>query len=133
MTLKNFLTILLLTVCASVVGQKFMIKGNDTLPYADKMVIQTDTTYIGDKTFYPGDTLYEGTCESFEKIKGVIVNRTDASCLRQGLWIITDSIGNYWTGIYRDNIETGLWKLFDKDGRLIKESESISIGKKTYD
>jgi hypothetical protein len=133
MILKNFWTILFLIVSASVVGQKFMIKDNDTLPYADKIVIQTDTTYLGGKTFYPGDTLYESTCETFEKIKGLIVNWTDADCLRQGIWIITDSLGNYWTGIYHDNIQMGMWKLFVKNGKLIKETETISVGKETYE
>src|SRR4051794_28033135 len=113
MTLKNFLTPLLLIVSLAVAGQKFMIKDNDTLPYFTKIA--------------------EGTCETFEKINGAIVNRTDGGCLRQGLWIITDSFGNYWTGIYHDNVETGIWKFFDTSRRLIKESESISVGKEIYE
>ncbi len=113
-------------------GQKFMIKNGDTLPYQEKMVIQTDTVYFGDQTYYPGDTLYEGACRTFEKTNGQIVNQSDEHCLRQGLWTITDSLGNYWTGIYHDNNEVGIWKRFDKSGKLLKETEEVSISKDTY-
>jgi hypothetical protein len=109
-----------------------MIQGNDTLPYKDKMVIQSDTIYFGDKTYYPGDTLYEGTCQSFEKINGQIVNQSDNGCLRQGLWIITDSLGTYWTGTYHNGNKKGIWKRFDKSGKLLKEIEKVSFGKDTY-
>jgi len=62
-----------------------MIKNGDTLPYQEKMVIQTDTVYFGDKTYYSGDTLYKGACRTFEKINGQIANQSDDHCLRQGL------------------------------------------------
>lgn len=113
-------------------GQKFMIKNGDTLPYQEKMKIRTDTLYLGDKTFYPGDTLYEGACRTFEKVNGQIINQSDDRCLRQGLWIITDSLGNYWTGNYKNNKEIGIWKRFDKQGNLIKETRQVHLGQDSY-
>jgi hypothetical protein len=109
-----------------------MIKNGDTLPYQDKMVIQNDTAYFGDNTYYPGDTLYEGACRTFEKVNGQIVNQSDDQCLRQGLWIITDSAGNYWTGIYHNSNEKGIWKKFDKSGKLLRDTEVVSFGNDTY-
>jgi hypothetical protein len=123
---------MLLAISVSAFGQKFMIKGKDTLPYKDKMVIQKDTYYSAEKTYYPGDTLYEGTCWSFEKINGRIVNQTDSLCLQQGLWIISDSLKNYWTGIFQDGKEIGIWRKFDKRKKLIKETERVHLGKDTY-
>lgn len=96
------------------------------------MVIQKDTSYWGKKTYYPGDTLYEGTCWTFEKRNGQIVNQTDSLCLSQGLWIITDSLGNYWQGVYQDGQEAGIWRRFDKSGRLLKEREDVQLIKQTY-
>jgi hypothetical protein len=116
---------------ATAFGQKFMIQGNDTLLYKDKMRILTDTEYYGDKTYYPGDTLYEGSCNTFERVNGQIINQSKG-CLRQGLWIITDSLGNYWTGNYHNNHEAGIWKRFDKSGKLLKETEEVSFAKDTY-
>lgn len=113
-------------------GQKFMIKNGDTLPYQEKMVIQTDTVYFGDKTLYPGDTLYEGVCRTFEKINGQIVNQSDDHCLRQGLWTITDSLGNYWTGYYKNNRQTGIWRRFDKEANLLKENRQVHLGQDSY-
>lgn len=79
-----------------------------------------------------GDTVYLGACWTFEKLNGQIVNQSDDHCLRQGLWTITDSLGNYWTGNYHDNNEIGIWKQFDKNGKLLKETEEVSFGKDTY-
>ncbi len=109
-----------------------MIHGNDTLPYQDKLVILADTEYYGNKIYYPRDTLYEGACHTFEKINGQIVNLSDGECLRQGLWIITDSTGNYWTGIYKNNLAVGIWKQYDKNRKLIKEQEDITLGSDSY-
>jgi hypothetical protein len=97
-----------------------MIKDNDTLPYKLEMEIRD------------GDTTYLGACRTFEKINGQIVNQSDDQCLRQGLWTITDSLGNYWTGNYHDNNEVGIWKRFDKSGKLLTETEEVSFGKNTY-
>ena len=97
-----------------------MIKDNDTLPYKLEMEIRD------------GDTTYLGACWTFEKVNGQIINQSDDHCLRQGLWIITDSLGNYWTGNYHDNNEVGIWKKFDKSGKLLKETEEVSFGKDTY-
>ena len=97
-----------------------MIKDNDTLPYKLEMEIRD------------GDTAYLGACRTFEKINGQIVNQSDDHCLRQGLWTITDSLGNYWTGNYHDNNEVGIWRQFDKSGKLLKETEEVSFGKDTY-
>jgi hypothetical protein len=97
-----------------------MIKDNDTLPYKLEMEIRN------------GDTTFLDACRTFEKINGQIVNQSDDQCLRQGLWTITDSLGNYWNGNYQDNNEVGIWKRFDKSGKLLTETEEVSIGKDTY-
>lgn len=102
-------------------GQKFMIKDNDTLPYQETMEVREN-----------GDTVFFSACWTFEKVNGKIVNQTDDHCLRQGLWIITDSLGNYRTGIYHNGNEKGIWKRFDKNGKLLKETEEVSFGKDTY-
>jgi hypothetical protein len=102
-------------------GQKFMIKENDTLPYQETIEVLEN-----------GDTIYLGTCWTFEKVNGQIVNQSDEHCLRQGLWTINDSLGNYWTGTYHNGNEKGIWKQFDKSGKLLKETEEVSIGKDTY-
>lgn len=98
-----------------------MVKGNDTLPYQETMEVREN-----------GDTVYLGACQTFEKINGQIVNQSDGNCLRQGLWTITDSLGNYWAGNYHDNNQVGIWQQFDKSGKLIKETEEVSFGKDTY-
>lgn len=102
-------------------GQKYMIMDNDTLPYQETMEVLEN-----------GDTVYHGACWTFEKVNGQIVNQSDDHCLQQGLWIITDSLGNYWTGIYHNGNEKGIWKQFDKSGKLLKEKEDVSFGKDTY-
>lgn len=101
-------------------GQKFMIKNNDTLPYKVETEIRD------------GDTMYLHTCWSFEIVNAQIINQTDNQCKRQGLWTITDSLGNYRTGNYQDNNEVGIWKRFDKSGKLLTETENVSFGKDTY-
>lgn len=98
-----------------------MVKDNDTLPY-------TKTMEVGEN----GDTLYLSPCRTFEKVNGQIINQSDDHCLRQGFWTITDSLGNYWSGNYHDNNEVGIWKHFDRSGKLLKETESVSFGKDTY-
>ncbi len=102
-------------------GQMFMVKDTDTLPYQETMEVHQN-----------GDTVYFGACRTFEKVNGQIINQSDDHCLRQGLWTITDSLGNYWTGNYYDNNEVGVWKQFDKSGKLLKETEEVSFGKDTY-
>src|SRR5689334_14734066 len=97
-----------------------MIKGNDTLPYKETMEVRN------------GDTVYLGACYTFEKINGEIVNQSDKRCLRQGLWIITDSLGNHRTGNYSNSNKVGIWKWTDKNGKLLKETEEISSGNDTY-
>jgi hypothetical protein len=109
-----------------------MIKNGDTLPYQVIMKIQTDTLYLGEKTLYPGDTLYEGVCRTFEKVNGQIINQSDDRCLRQGLWKISDSLGNYWTGYYKNNREIGIWKQFDNEGNLLKETRQVHLGQDSY-
>ena len=101
-------------------GQKFMIKNGDTLFYKLEMVIAD------------GDTSYLEACHTFEKVNGKIVNLSDDQYLRQGPWIITDSLGNYWIGIYHNGNEKGIWKFFDKSGKLLKETEKVSFGGDTY-
>jgi hypothetical protein len=97
-----------------------MIKDNDTLPFKEEIVIRD------------GDTSYLSTCWTFEIQTGQIINQRDQNCLPQGHWIITDSLGNYKTGNYKDGKASGLWKLFDKSGKLLNETESVSIGLDTY-
>lgn len=98
-----------------------MIKGDDTLPYQETMEVRDN-----------GDTVYLEACCTFEKVNGQIFNQSDDHCLRQGLWIITDSLGNYWTGTYHNGNKKGIWKCFDKNEKLLKETEQVSFGKDTY-
>lgn len=98
-----------------------MVKDNDTLPYQETMEVREN-----------GDTVYLGACRTFEKVNGQIINQSDDHCLRQGRWTITDTLGNYWTGNYHDNNEVGIWQQFDKNGKLLKETEEVSFGKDTY-
>ena len=98
-----------------------MIKGNDTLPYQETMEVREN-----------GDTVYLGACWTFEKVNGQIVNQSDDHCLRQGRWIIIDSMGNNWTGNYHDNCEVGNWRRFDKKGKLLNEKEEVSFDNNTY-
>ncbi len=97
-----------------------MIQGKDTLPYKEKMVIAN------------GDTTYEGACHTFEKINHQIVNQSDSLCKGQGLWIITDSLGNYWRGNLDNNHEIGIWQRFNKKGQLLKETEEVYDINKSY-
>ena len=98
-----------------------MIKDNDTLPYKETMEVREN-----------GDTVYIGACWTFEKIDGQSINQTDDQCKRQGKWVITDSLGNYWTGIYKNNKWVGNWKRFDKDGNLLKETRKVHLGQDSY-
>jgi len=109
-----------------------MVHGKDTLPYKDSLEIQKDTSYFDHKTYYPGDTLYIGTCRTFEKIHGQIVNQSDTNCHAFGLWIITDSLGNYWRGILNDGAKEGTWQKFNKVGKLLMDEESVYDDDKTY-
>jgi hypothetical protein len=97
-----------------------MIKNNDTLPFKAEMAIHN------------GDTSYLSTCWTFEIQAGKIINQRDQNCLPQGNWVIIDSLGNYKTGNYKDGKAYGIWKQFDKSGKLLKETERISIGRDTY-
>lgn len=98
-----------------------MISGEDSLPYQETPEVLEN-----------GDTVYHAPCQTFEKINGQIVNQTDGLCLRQGRWIITDTAGNFQTGEYLDNHREGLWRQFNKKGKLLKESEEVSFGKEVY-
>ena len=97
-----------------------MIKNNDTLPFKVETEIRD------------GDTMYLHTCWSFEKLNGQIINQTDDQCKRQRKWFIADSLGNYWTGIYKNNKWVGNWKRFDKEGNLLKETREVHLGQYSY-
>ncbi|MEO5641841.1 MAG: hypothetical protein ABIQ40_11910 [Bacteroidia bacterium] len=97
-----------------------MIKNSDTLPYKDEMEVRD------------GKAVYLGTCWTFEKINGQIINQQDRNCLSQGRWKISDDSGNYRIGDYIDGKSVGVWKHFDKAGKLLKETETVSIGRDTY-
>lgn len=129
---KIIFTWIFLSVCNLAFGQKYMIIKKDTLPFKATMVITNDTTHNGKTIYIKRDTSYEDPCNVFEKINGKIVNRTDSSCLQQGLWISTDSVGNYSTSFYIDGDDSGKWKNFSKSGRLLKETEEVSLGKEFY-
>ena len=118
--LRRLYTIVLLFLTTVTYAQKFMIKNNDTLPYREEIQI------------VDGDTSYLGTCCTFEKTNGQIINQSDDNCLRQGVWIITDSTGNYSTGNYIDGNEKGIWKKFNKNGKLLKITEEVSLGDSSY-
>ncbi|WP_169316202.1 hypothetical protein [Mucilaginibacter paludis] len=130
--MKVFFLFIILLVCRSAFGQKYMILGQDTLPYKVNMIISSDTTYKGGLTLIKIDTSYQDRCYVFEKRNGKIVNRTDRCCLRQGLWIFTDSVGNYSTCFYTDGNDFGKWKSYNKYGKLLKETEEVSLGQKHY-
>lgn len=98
-----------------------MVKDNDTLPYQETMEVRKN-----------GDTVYLGACWTFEKVNGQVINQSDDHCLRQGLWIITDSLDNYWTGNYKNSRETGIWRRFDKEGNLLKETRQVHLGQDSY-
>jgi hypothetical protein len=97
-----------------------MIKNNDTLPFMLDMEIRA------------GDTTYWSTCSTFEKVNGEIINQSDGYCKRQGKWIVTDSLGNCWTGIYKNNKAVGIWKRFDKKGNLLNETQKVHLGNDSY-
>ncbi len=101
-------------------GQKFMIRNNDTLPYKREVKVSN------------GDTFYLEPCWTFEKVYGQIINQQDKNCVRQGQWIITDSLGNYWEGKYKNNKSVGVWKQFNNKGELLKEKEIVSINQDIY-
>jgi hypothetical protein len=105
-----------------------MVKGNDTLPYKDSMEIIKDTEHFS-RTFYPGDTLYHEPSSSFEKVNGQIINIVRNGCEYEGLWIIKDSSGGYRKGNYHTGRITGIWQRFDKNGKLLEETEEYPDGK----
>ncbi len=109
-----------------------MIVGKDTLPLKPKMIISYDTTREGGVTHIKSDTFYEDPCPRFEKINGKIANRTDSSCIQQGLWITTDSLGNYFTSVYIDGNDFGESKKYSKSGKLLNETKEVSLGKEYY-
>jgi hypothetical protein len=119
-TLSQLITITLFLLTNLSFGQKYMIKDNDTLPYKEEIQI------------IDGDTSYLGACWTFEKVNGQIINQSDDHCLRQGIWVLTDSVGNYSTGDYKDGNEKGIWKKFNKYGKLLKETEEVSLGDSSY-
>jgi hypothetical protein len=97
-----------------------MIKNSDTLPYK----VETE--------IHNGDTMRLHTCWSFEKVNSQIINQTDDQCKRQEKWVITDSLGNYWTGIYKNNKWVGNWQHFNKNGNLLKETRKVHLGQDSY-
>ncbi|KAF0202316.1 MAG: hypothetical protein FD170_2042 [Bacteroidetes bacterium] len=117
---QTFLVLALLLLMTLVNGQKFMIIGNDTLPYKEEIQIRN------------GDTSYLSACRTFEKVNGQIINQSDDYCLRQGLWILNDTLGNYWKGEYKNNNQIGTWKKFDRNGNLIKEARKVHLGSDSY-
>lgn len=119
-TLKQLITITLFFLTTLSSGQKFMIVNNDTLPYKEEIQI------------IDGDTSYLGACWTFEKVNGQIINQSDDHCLRQGIWYLTDSVGNYSTGIYKDGNAKGIWKEYNKYGKLLKITEEVSLGDDSY-
>lgn len=102
------------------------------MPYRETMEIAKDTESSGSRAIYPGDTIYLGACNTFEKINGQIINVTDDQCRRQGFWIVEDSNESYWKGNYKDGDEIGVWKKFDKVGSLLTESEYVKFLNEDY-
>ncbi|CAN5491765.1 hypothetical protein BH09BAC6_BH09BAC6_27190 [soil metagenome] len=125
-------TIIILLFSNIVFGQKYMIRGKDTLPFKADRVITNDTMHRGKTIIITSDTTFVDPCYVFEKIKGEIVNRTDSNCLQQGLWIFAGSNGNYSTSIYVDGKDGGKWKEYNNHGRLLKELEEVTLGKEYF-
>lgn len=95
----------------------------DTLPYKLEMRI------------YGKDTSYSDACRTFEKINGQNVNLSDDHCLAQGFWIEGDSMGGSRKGNYINGQRNGVWREFDKDGRLLTEwkyAEGIKVREISY-
>lgn len=93
------------------------------------MALQNDTVLFGNVQYNGGDTMYGEWFETFEMKDGQIINRRDEDHKAQGLWIISDSSGNYWKGNYENGNADGIWQHFDKRGKLLTEREEYSIGK----
>jgi len=117
---KFYVLLSLSFIVTNILGNKFMIKNGDTLPY------QLELSVSGT------DTFYLGACHTFEYFNGQIINQSDKNCLRQGHWIITDSLGNYWMGEYEDNWEKGIWKQFNRNNQLLMETKNVHLGKNNY-
>ena len=130
--MAKFFIPIILFVCNSALGQKYMIIGHDTLPFKAKMIISKDTTHQGTAVFIKSDTTYEDPCHVFEIANGKVINRTDSSCIKQGLWIFPVAGGNYYTSIYFDGDDSGKSKEYDKNGRLLKEIEEARLGSSFY-
>lgn len=128
----KFLLFVILFACNQGFAQRYMVKGKDTLPYKDKMIITSDTTYKAGATYLKFDTTYECSCNSFEKLNGKLVNRTDSSCLKQGLWAAVMADGSYTTSVFTDNDDSGEKKYYGKNGKLLKETKEIDFIKHRY-
>lgn len=109
-----------------------MIVGKDTLPFKATLSIEKDTIHKGNSIYITTDTSYEDPCYRFEKLNGVIINRTDKNCLQQGLWVTPDSTGNYTTSYYTNGNNNGEWQYYSKKGTLIKKVEKAEFGHKSY-
>jgi hypothetical protein len=117
----------------TVLGQKFMIKNGDTLPYKETVRIYEDTIHLDHKTIFPGDTGYLVPCQTFEKVNGQIINMKTANCLPTGLWVIKSDDGFIKKGKYNENgKKTGTWYTYNRNGQIVKEIEYVSVVDDTY-
>ncbi|MGV6861226.1 MAG: hypothetical protein ACWA41_05615 [Putridiphycobacter sp.] len=127
------LLIIILMFPISVLGQKFMIKNGDTLPYKETVNIYEDTIQLDQKTIFPGDTAFLIPCHTFEKVDGQIVNIKTADCSPKGFWIIESDNGFIVKGNYNKNEKkVGTWKTYNQKGLLINEIEYVSVVNDTY-
>lgn len=96
------------------------------------MIISKDTTHQGAAVFIKSDTSYEYPCHVFEIVNGKAINKTDSSCVMQGLWVFPVTGGDYITSVYVNGDDFGKSKEYDRNGKLLKEIEEVRLGRTSY-
>ncbi len=94
---------------------KHMVLNNDTVPFCvqQELVI----TFWGDSMYRDYDP-----CSSFYIINGMIFNRLDEYCKKQGVWV-ESLAGRKWQGRYINDTMVGVWKTVDS----LNNTESFSV------
>ena len=118
--MKHFLAIAFSVLTCCGYGQQFMInRVKDTVEYNSAFTIDKET----------GDTSFVNDCEHFEKVNGEIINRIDKDGVKQGNWVICDSVTGCEKGRFKNGKRKGIWQKMDKDGTLLKEWEEVTFNK----
>lgn len=118
--MKHFLAIALSILTCCGYGQQFMInRVKDTVEYNSTFTIDKET----------GDTSFVNDCEHFEKVNGEIINRIDKDGVKQGNWVICDSVTGCEKGRFKNGKRKGIWQKMNKNGTLLKEWEEVTFNK----